>query len=225
MFMAVNVCVYLSLFGLYVIDYFELEPPRFFDGVSLKTSAELSVMSLDISLYVLLGVGFVTYGLMFWRRLQSSKSSTVLLKVLLLTGLVTVCFVIRCVIIICNVIIPSWNDLWFFDGLYFGCFELLPLCLSLIIIHYRVDHASNTVASVHFLYFALWFFVYLFVSISIRRREKDSSIPTKTSQRTGTRHRDSSSNEKTVANEHQSPHHIDAHNMFDFLRRQQQVRP
>lgn len=121
-------------------------PNRSFDGVALKTSAELAVMSMDVSIYVIMSAAFAIYGVLFWRQLgqivhMSAVRLRILRKVQVLTTLVTLFFSMRVVIIIWSIYSTAWN-VWYFDALYFLGLELVPLILTLIVTHYRAapDH-------------------------------------------------------------------------------------
>ena len=58
MFAVINGAMYVLLFLLYCIDYFELGSDRAFRGVKLQTNAEMAIMCLDTFLYVALIVAF-----------------------------------------------------------------------------------------------------------------------------------------------------------------------
>jgi hypothetical protein len=151
LFFGINGAMYLLLAALYVSDYLEL-PGRAFLGVRLMSISEYLIMALDAFVYAALIIAYLVYGLMFWSQLARSphRMSTVrrriLRKVQLLTCVVAVCFTLRLAVILWSMCSTAWAT-WYFDALYFGCLELIPLNMALVIIHWRVDDAPSSAAA------------------------------------------------------------------------------
>jgi hypothetical protein len=146
-FFGINALMYTVLCSLYIADYYELGSERAFAGISLLTVSEHLVMILDAIVYICLIISYLVYGLLFWTQLANHRSrmSTVrrriLRKVQLLTGVVAICFSLRIAVIVWSMVSTSWAT-WYFDALYFGLLELLPLVVALFIIHWRVDDGA-----------------------------------------------------------------------------------
>ncbi len=147
LFFAINGTMYAVLVSLYIADYFEL-PNEAFLGIQLMSISEYLIMSLDAFVYLCLIIAYLVYGLLFWSQLARSphRMSTVrrriLRKVQLLTCVVAICFSLRLAVVLWSMMSTSWAT-WYFDALYFGCLELVPLVVALVIIHWRVDDAGS----------------------------------------------------------------------------------
>jgi hypothetical protein len=152
-FFAINAFMYAALCSLYIADYYELGSERAFAGVALLTVSEHLVMILDALVYICLIIAYLIYGILFWSQLANRRArmSTVrrriLRKVQLLTAVVAVCFSLRLAIILWSMLSVSWAT-WYFDALYFGLLELLPLVVALFIIHWRVDDSAAAAATI-----------------------------------------------------------------------------
>jgi len=113
---------------------------------------EKALFYLDTGMYLLASLGYLIYGARFWCRLSTPNTQPLLSKmrrkvlprVIILTVLCTGCFILRGFVTLYFVFVPLPDvEYWWMDPVYFGCLEILPLCLMLSIFRHNNNNSEG----------------------------------------------------------------------------------
>jgi len=137
-FIGMTTTIYGVIFLLYALDYL-LFSPQYMNVSWNSNPVEDAILVFGVVIYAITSIGFVLYGLRIYFKFSSvpvytSTRKQVLRKIQVISMLVSLCFITRCVLILLG-IFTNLSQYWFFDGLYYFLLELVPLFLMLQLLH------------------------------------------------------------------------------------------
>jgi len=149
-FVAINLIMYCVVALLYVLD-FVLFPEHQYENVAHTVDTiQKIVMTIDVGTYLMTSLAFLVYGSRIYLKfsaipIYSKKRQEILRKIQAITCLVALCFLTRVIIVYLGAFKWNMSKLWWFDGTYYVCLELLPIALMLHLLH--GDHKKAAGAS------------------------------------------------------------------------------
>jgi len=149
-FLVITLSMYSVVAVLYSLDFI-LYPPQYLNVSMAQTKVERAVYIFGVSIYTLTSVGFILYGIGIYFKVSSMPVYTntrkqVLRKIQVISMLVSLCFITRSGIIVAGVIFPL-SVYWWFDGVYYLIWELVPLVLMLQLLHGDSRRGNKNTAS------------------------------------------------------------------------------
>jgi hypothetical protein len=139
-FFGVNIVMYVILGILYALDWILNRDHEYFPIAMAANTEQRIIWIFGVAIYTFTSVGFLVYGARIYYKFSrlptySPKRQRVLRKIQIITVLVSLCFIIRVVIIILGSVIWSWSEYWWLDGAYFFLLEVVPLLMMLQLLH------------------------------------------------------------------------------------------
>jgi len=150
-FLLICALMYGIVCTLYVIDFIVYSPD--YVSVSINSNpVETTILLFDVFIYALTSLGFILYGVRIYFKFSSVPIYTntrrqVLRKIEVISMLVSLCFIIRCAVVILGVT-TNMSAFWWFDGIYYFLLELLPLVLMLQLLHGDMKRVNKNSANV-----------------------------------------------------------------------------
>jgi len=137
-FALVNVAMYMGLVLLYTLDV--TISKRVYTAASEDISTiEKVIQGYLATIYLSTSLGYLSYGLMIYLKLSASQTTPkgrwAVRKIQLLASIISVCFLIRAILVVLDIFQVDLSVHWWLDLVYYASLECLPLLLMIVILH------------------------------------------------------------------------------------------